>query len=288
MRTDTGGRTRSGAAEGLVPELPSGYRYLGVLGEGGMGFVFKALDEVEGGEVAIKSMRAELREDKHARALFAQEGLLAAALRHPNVVSLRRVAESGGEVYLVFEHVEGVTLADLLHVRGRLSSIEIRQVIEGLCAALCHLHRHGIIHCDVKPSNIMITSRGEVKLMDFGISRRTADDGPALPASDAELGTPQYMAPEQERGEVRPESDVFSAGACLYEMATGKRPFAAWGSSLVRLEGLVDPPSKHNPDLPAALDRLILDCLKPDPDERIRSADELLKRALETLGGGVN
>jgi serine/threonine-protein kinase len=212
--------------------------------------------------------------DAHARSRFLEEARTVAALHHPAIVDIHAIVEDRAGLCLIFERIEGRTLEELLRERGRLSLPEARALLKPVCQGLDFAHRHGVVHRDLKPGNIMVTSAGQVKLMDFGISRheRLLAD-PLTPAEHATAhGTPYYMAPEQERGEVRRESDVFSLGACLYEMVTGKRPYPAPYALNNKIMRDYLRPSQVIPTLPAELDTLMDFALHPDPQQRVRSA----------------
>ena len=253
------------------------------IGLGGMGVVYEGFDKALHRKVAIKAVRDELKRDEDARRRFLSEARTVAALHHPGIVDIHAIVEDGADVYLVFEFVEGRTLADILAERGRLSLREAKAIVGQVCRALDFAHRRGVVHRDLKPANIMVAADGTVKLMDFGISRPADALAPGSTALQAEsrTGTPDYMAPEQRFGAVRPESDVFSLGACLYEMTTGRRPFPA-GQAIPA--GQFTKASALQDDLPAALDVFFEAALHPDPERRIRSARDfwaLLERVKE-------
>jgi tetratricopeptide (TPR) repeat protein len=259
-----------------LPALGDGYVLGRELGTGGMGLVYEAFDKALERPVAVKVLRPELGVDTVARERFLQEARMVAALRHPAIVDIHAVVEDKAGLCLIFERIEGRTLEQILTERGRLSLSEARALLKPVCQGLDFAHRHGVVHRDLKPGNIMVTSAGQVKLMDFGISRpeRVVRD-PLTPAEHATAhGTPYYMAPEQERGEVRRESDVFSLGACLYEMVTGQRPYPAPFSLGAKASREYIRASIVNPALPHELDELLDWALHPDPSQRVRSAGD--------------
>ena len=263
-----------GAPAPVLPDLGAGYELRGQIGTGGMGVVYEALDKALMRTVAVKVMRPELTADAQARQRFLEEARTVAGLHHPAIVDIHAIVEDRAGLCMIFERIEGRTLEELLRERGRLSLPEARALLKPVCQGLDFAHRHGVVHRDLKPGNIMITSTGDVKLMDFGISRheRVAPD-PLTPAEHATAhGTPYYMAPEQERGEVRRESDVFSLGACLYEMVTGKRPYPAPFAHNQKVMQEYLRPTQLVPTLPIELDRLMDFALQPDPAQRVRSA----------------
>ena len=248
------------------------------LGEGGMGVVYEARDRALDRRVAIKRMREEIRSDPTERRRFIQEARAVAALNHPNVVSLYSILERDNDLYLIFEHVRGRTLADALR-RGSLPFVEARRLMAAICAAVEHAHRQKIIHRDLKPSNIMISDEGVVKVMDFGVARQAKDVMTKKMLTNTIVGTPPYMAPEQEQGLVRPESDVFALGVILFEMLTGELPFAGLGAGMLlnKMNGkheLVSAKARH--PMPPGLDAVVARALAADPDRRFRSPAELM------------
>ncbi|MBI3548880.1 MAG: protein kinase [Elusimicrobia bacterium] len=251
------------------PSILGHYKIVRKIAHGGMGVVYEALDQSLNRKVAIKKMRDEFKLSAPERKRFIQEARIVAALHHPNIVDIHTVLERGDDLFLVFEHVDGRTLAEILKEDGPLPLEETRRIMRGVVEALEYAHRHGVIHRDLKPSNIMLTEERQAKVMDFGIARLSK--APAAEADTSVVGTPQYMSPEAERGVVRPESDVYGLGACLYEMLTAKRAFG--GSDPSPHKMALDYPrlAKLRPDLPPALDALILKALNPDPDQRPRS-----------------
>ena len=252
------------------------------IGQGGMGVVYEACDRALKRTVAIKMLRPELQKDAFERDHFLQEARTVAALHHPAIVEIHSIVEDPAGLYLVFEFVDGKTVENLIAKRRRLGLREIKAILGPVCQALEYAHARGVVHRDLKPSNIMITTEGLVKVMDFGIARQAKDClnkicGPVTTGA----GTPHYMAPEQENGEVRRQSDVFSLGVCLYEMATGQRPYSSPAIMPLKLERRYAKPSSIVTSLPADFDALIDGALHPEPDHRIHSAKnfwELLSR----------
>ncbi len=261
------------------------YQVVKEIGLGGMGVVYEALDRSLERRVAVKKMRDEIRLDPADRARFVNEARLVAQLHHPNIVDIYAIVEDEGEVYLVFEFVEGRTLQDALKSGGPMDLPKARRVLGEMAAAVAHAHEKGIIHRDLKPSNAMLTPEGRVKVMDFGVARQAKD---ALTRhsmmTNTVVGTPPYMAPEQEQGTVRRESDVYALGVCLYEMVTGQLPFTGSGAAMLlnKLNGKLIPPSRRSPGLPAGLDEVVARALAPDPDKRYRTPAELMA-ALDAL-----
>ena len=251
------------------------------LGKGGMGVVYAAVDRALGRKVAIKMLSDESQLDLKAKEQFLAEARTVAALHHPNIVDIHSIMSDEKGLYLVFEFISGKTVEDRLARQGRLSLAEVKTLLKPVCAALEFAHQRHVVHRDLKPSNIMITDEGVVKVMDFGISRRimeniqaAAGGGRDYEVTNSVVGTPYYMAPEQEYGIVRPESDIYSLGTCLYEMVTGTRPYPPPASYAQKLAANYEAASVREPSLPLSLDMLIAGALHPDPEKRIRSATD--------------
>ncbi len=267
-----------------LPDLGEAYLLGAELGVGGMGLVFDAFDKALQRPVAVKVLRPELLREAGARDRFLEEARTVAALHHPAIVDIHAIVETKAGLCLIFEKIEGRTLEELLRQRGRLPLSEARALLRPVCEGLEFAHRRGVVHRDLKPGNVMITAGGQVKLMDFGISRHERGGRSTLTTGQRATarGTPYYMAPEQEYGEVRRESDLFSLGAMLYEMVTGQRPFPAPHSLDQKLSRRYVKPSTLVPGLPGTFDGLIDWALQPDPHERVRTAADFLA-ALERV-----
>src|SRR5687767_1355287 len=201
------------------------YRIIGRLGKGAMGVVYRAVDDVMGRPVAIKVMMADLEEDPETSARFYREAQVAGQLAHRNVITIFDMGDDGGRPFIVMELIDGYSLADYLK-RPETAALEVRvelmrQLGDGLHAA----HQRSVYHRDVKPGNLLVRSDGVLKILDFGIARLASSN---MTASGLIVGTPDYMSPEQARGqEVDQRSDIFSAGAVCYFILTGRNPFAA-------------------------------------------------------------
>ncbi len=248
------------------------------IGSGGMGVVYEATDRSLGRRVAIKRMRDEIRCDPIERQHFVAEARTVAALHHPNIVDIYSIVEEGPEVYLVFEFVDGQTIAQRLKDKGPFSFDEALRVLRGAAAAVDYAHGKKVIHRDLKNSNLMLTAQGQVKVMDFGVARQAQEALTRTAYTNTVVGTPPYMAPEQEQGTVRPESDVFSLAVCFYEMLTGGLPFEGVGAGMLlnKINGKHVPPSHRVPSLPAGLDRVFAKAFVPEAGVRYRTAAELL------------
>ncbi len=260
------------------------YQLVKEIGLGGMGVVYEATDRSLERRVAVKKMRDEIRLEPQDRQRFVNEARLVAQLHHPTIVDIYGIVEDGMDVYLVFEYVEGRTLQDVLKSDGAMDLPRARDVIKEMADAVEHAHARGIIHRDLKPSNVMITPEKRVKVMDFGVARQAKDALTRLSMTNTIVGTPPYMAPEQEQGTVRKESDVYALGVCLYEMTTGFLPFTGSGAAMLlnKLNGKLIPATQRVPSLPAAFDAVVAKALAPDPDKRYRTPSELVA-ALDAL-----
>ena len=270
-------------------QMLSRYRLLAKIGEGGMGVVWKALDTSLDREVALKLLPDELSQDAERLARLESEARIIAALNHPNIVTLHSIEEAEGRRFLTLELVEGRPLAELIPSRG-FALPEFARIAHAVVEALSAAHRRGITHRDIKPRNIMV-SKDSVKVLDFGLAQSPKAPSPTaapeksdLPTrtqagDDRVVGTLAYMSPECVEGlPVDVRSDLFSLGAVLYEMATGRRPFeggsaAALISSILRDAPV--PPTRLNEAYPARLDRIVARCLEKDPKYRWQTAQSV-------------
>ena len=269
-------------------EIFGHYRLLGRLGEGGMGVVHHARDERLGREVALKLLPPGLAGDERARARLVAEARAASALNHPHVLTIYEVGEEGGRVYIAMEYVPGRPLAELIPAGGLPAETVVRYGAQ-IADALAHAHERGVVHRDVKPSNVLVTPEGRVKVLDFGLAKhRPADapQGPSLTEAETIVGTPEYLAPEVLRGEAADaRSDLWSLGVLLHRMAAGSAPFR--GASVYELSAAIlnEAPAPLPARVPAGLSAVIARCLTRDPAQRWRSAAEV-RAALEALGAG--
>jgi tetratricopeptide (TPR) repeat protein len=280
----TASMSRRGAPRGRDESLPatiSGvYQVRRKIGIGGMGVVYEAFDSRLERKVAIKKMREEIRSDPRESARFLQEARMVAALHHPNIVEIHAIVEEGSDLYLVFEHVDGRTVHELLSERKRLPMPEAMRILHGCCAALDYAHKKGVIHRDLKPSNVMLDKENTVKVMDFGVARQAKDSITRLSMTNTVVGTPPYMAPEQEQGAVCKESDVFALGVLLYEMVTGQLPFAGVGAGMLlgKMNKTYVQASRMAPGLPPGFDEAMGEALEPDPVKRLHTAADFYRR----------
>ncbi len=272
-----GDTAQPASVNGLVPGLIRGqYEISRQIGMGGMGMVFAGTDRSLGRPVAIKKMREELRINPAERARFVIEAKTVAALHHPNIVDIYAIAEDGDDVYLIFEYVGGKTVHELVQQAGRLPIADAARVVRAAADALGYAHSKGVIHRDMKPSNMMLGPDGRVKVMDFGIARMAKDSMTRYSMTNTVVGTPPYMAPEQEQGHVRKESDVYALAVCAYEMLTGKLPFIGIGAGMLmnKINMSYVAPSRAIAGLPDALDEVFVKAFQADPDKRYRTPKE--------------
>src|SRR5512144_1170466 len=241
-----------------------------ILGFGGMSEVHLARDVRLHRDVAVKVLRADLARDPSFYLRFRREAQNAASLNHPAIVAVYDTGEergSSGETlpYIVMEFVNGRTLKEVLAVEGRLMPRRALEITADICAALEFSHRHGIIHRDVKPGNVMLTQTGQVKVMDFGIARALASGATTMTQTSAVIGTAQYLSPEQARGEaVDARSDVYATGCVLYELITGHPPFVGDNPVSVAYQHVREdprPPSQSNRDVSPPVDAVVLKAL---------------------------
>jgi beta-lactam-binding protein with PASTA domain/tRNA A-37 threonylcarbamoyl transferase component Bud32 len=283
---------RNGAGM-TIPRLLSDRYELGeTLGYGGMSEVHRGRDMRLDRDVAVKVLRADLARDPQFQHRFRREAQNAAALNHPAIVAVydtgETVSDYGPLPYIVMEYVEGRTLRDIVKTEGPMDEQRAMETMADICAALDFSHRNGIIHRDVKPANVMINNAGAVKVMDFGIARALAD-GQGVTQTAAVVGTAQYLSPEQARGElVDARSDVYAAGCVLYELITGEPPFTGDSPVAVAYQHVREdpiPPSRQNPDVPAALDAVVLKAMSKNPANRYQSAAEMRTDLVRVLSG---
>ncbi len=258
----------------IVGTRKGDYEILALLGVGGMGQVYKVRNVLSDRIEAMKVLLPNLADQKMLADRFIREIKVLAGLHHPNIAELRTALTIDNQLVMIMEFVEGSTLAARIQ-EGGLPYGRALGYIQQVLSALSYAHSQRIIHRDIKPANMMLTPKGLVKLMDFGIARQDGDV--AITSTNSTVGSIAYMSPEQVKGEpVDPRSDLYSVGVSLYELITGQRPFVGdTGFSIMRahLETMPKPPIELRPDLPAAISDLILMAVAKDPAKRFQSAD---------------
>ncbi len=271
------------------PRVYSGrYEITHLVARGGMAQVYRAVDRQLDRPVALKVLFPELSVDKTFVERFRREAQAAANLSHPNIVPVFDWGEDDGSYFIVMEYVDGRALSAVLKDPEPLPPRQIANIGAGVAAALAFAHRHGVIHRDVKPGNVLITPEGEVKVTDFGIARAVNTEE-SLTQTGAVMGTAAYFSPEQAEGKgVDARSDIYSLGVVLYEMAVGKPPFTgdspvAVASKHVRDQPIL--PRVANPAVPTALNAIIMKAMAKNPDDRYGSAEELRADLLRFADG---
>src|SRR5215470_4105509 len=270
------------------------YQVGDLLGYGGMAEVHRGRDLRLGRDVAIKMLRTDLARDRTFQERFRREAQNAASLNHPAIVAVYDTGEERaptGETipFIVMEFVNGRTLKEVLAQEGQIPPRRALEIVADICAALEFSHRHGIIHRDIKPGNVMLTQTGQVKVMDFGIARALASGATTMTQTSAVIGTAQYLSPEQARGEsVDARSDVYATGCVLYELLCGHPPFVGDSPVSVAYQHVREEPkapSLSNRDVTPAIDAIVLKALAKNPVNRYQSAGEMRADLLRAAAG---
>lgn len=276
-------------AEPMAHRLAGRYEVRSLIGRGGMAEVHLGFDTRLSRVVAIKMLRRDLAQDSIFQARFRREAQSAASLNHPNIVA---VYDTGEEIiedavgrsiavpYIVMEYVEGHTVKDLISDGTAVPINEAVEIVSGVLSALDYSHANHLVHRDIKPGNIMLTSDGKIKVMDFGIARALTDSQATMTQTNAVVGTAQYLSPEQARGEtVDARSDLYSTGVVLFELLTGRPPFkgdSAVAVAYQHVEQIPPTPSSILSDIPDSLDRVVLKALAKNREDRYPSAAAML------------
>lgn len=260
-------------------KLGGRYEIVSRVGGGGMAIVYKARDVLLNRHVAIKVLNESLSNDSEFIRRFSREAQAAASLSHPNVVNVYDVGRDGYAHYIVMELVEGPTLKEYIQDNGPLSTEEASAVAVQICEGLAHAHDNQIVHRDIKPHNILLGSKGRVKVTDFGIARAASSS--TITQKGSVMGSVHYFSPEQARGgAIGEKSDIYSLGVVLYEMITGELPFdgdSAISIALKHLQDPVDNPQRYNKELDEAFVGIVLKALEKDPVERFSSARAMMQ-----------
>ncbi|MGH9729572.1 MAG: protein kinase domain-containing protein [Candidatus Acidiferrales bacterium] len=261
-------------------ELGERYRIEALLGQGGMGRVYKAYDKELDRAIALKVLQPELTTDPNAMQRFKQELLLASRISHRHILRIHDLGEANGVKFISMAYVEGKDLHHLLHEEGKLPTARAQKIAEQLCEALDAAHSEGVVHRDLKPQNILMGKDDHVYISDFGLAKSLESSASGMTRTGQFLGTPRYMAPEQvEAKPVDHRTDLYAFGLILYEMVTGQDAFKGDSTLQImyrRVKEKAPNPKQFNPELPDSLSRVILRCLERDPARRYQSAKEIL------------
>lgn len=251
------------------------YELLELIGGGGMADVYKAQDKLLDRAVAVKILHQQYANDAEFVEKFRREATAAAKLAHPNIVNIYDVGEDGGSQYIVMEYVSGPTLKEVIQQKGCLEPIEAVRIAKEIASALESAHRNNLVHCDIKPHNILVMPDGHIKVTDFGIAR--AVSASTMTYSGSVMGSVHYFSPEQAKGTViTTKSDVYSLGVVLYEMLTGQLPFNGETSVSIALKHLQEEPvpiRQLNPSIPPVLEAIVQKAMSKDPADRPSSTE---------------
>jgi serine/threonine protein kinase len=283
-------RTRESSLSELIGKDLGPYHILEQISSGGMSTVYKAYHAALDRYVAVKVLSEQMSLDSEIRQRFQQEVKVTAKLEHAHILPIYDYGHTESRLYLVVRYVDSGTLKDRLS-EGKLDLSEVQRILHQVGEALAYAHHMGVVHRDVKPSNVLLDAQGDCFLTDFGLAR-IMEASTHLTATGVGMGTPAYMSPEQGKGEhVDTRSDIYSLGVMLYEMTTGQVPYQASTPVAVMLKHItepVPPPSSVNPDLPDELENVILKATAKEPEERFQTVEEMLgalDAALDKLSG---
>ncbi|MBR5496251.1 MAG: Stk1 family PASTA domain-containing Ser/Thr kinase [Oscillospiraceae bacterium] len=260
-------------------KLDGRYEITELIGIGGMANVYKATDVTDKSQVAVKILKEEFMTSDELVRSFRNESKAIALLDHPNIVKVKDVNFGDRIQYIVMEHIEGITLKECIERKGKLGWKETVHFVSQVLHALKHAHEKGIVHRDIKPQNIMLLQNGQIKVMDFGIARFSRDAAKTI--ADKAIGSVHYISPEQARGAISDQkSDIYSVGVMLFEMLTGKLPFESENLvsvAIMQMQKQATPPRQINPDIPEALESIVIKAMQKDPDNRYQSASQMLE-----------
>lgn len=271
--------------------LSGRYEVLKRVGSGGMADVYMAKDHKLNRNVAVKVLKSEYVEDEKFLKKFETEAQAVARLSHPNIVNIYDVGMEDGINYIVMELAEGITLKEYIRKKGYLSPKETVEISTQIASAISHAHKNHIIHRDIKPQNILVSDTGIIKVTDFGIAKATSSN--TVTSTATAMGSVHYISPEQAKGRFCDEkSDIYSLGITMYEMVTGHVPFDHENGvtiALMHLQNEITPPSQIRDGIPDSLEKIILKCTMKKPEERYKTADDLiadLRLVFEDTSGG--
>ena len=267
-------------------DVVEGYRVEEEVGRGGMGRVYRAIHEITDQEVALKMLLPKLVGDPRLRARFVNEAKVLAQMSHPNLVPLLGYIEARGGVFIVMPFIRGITLERMLARQGRLALGVAESLFVQIADGLSAIHAHGVLHRDLKPGNIIITSDGTVLITDFGIARSLGSK--KLTVTGMVVGTAEYLSPEQASGTSRDDlrSDIYSLGVLLYEMVCGQVPFRHSNAAQILLRHVQSPPPPPRtirPDLPKPLEDVLLKALSKKPEDRFATVEIFLDAAISAF-----
>ena len=262
----------------VLPLLNNRYKLMQSIGRGGMAHVYSGYDLTLDRPVAVKILKEDLSADPAFRDRFHQEAKAAANLSHPGIVTVHDFGLDQGRLFIVMEHIPGVDLKTMIVQKGRLPLDEAIPLIIQACSGIGYAHRAGLVHCDIKPQNMLVTPDKRLKVTDFGIARALASISPDE-RNEEIWGSPQYFSPEQASGSApQPASDVYSIGVVMYELLTGQPPFyaeTAQDYADMHLHAIPVNPAMLNDEIPPELDAIIMKVLSKEPVRRYRTADQL-------------
>lgn len=267
----------------LIGQVIDNYKILEVIGRGGMGVVFKAMDMNLEKIVALKMIDPFLARDENFLKRFKMEAKALAKLENRNIVAVYALRETSMGLFMVMEYVRAKTVSEIMRENGKYSAKETLSVTNQLLNAINHAHSVGVIHRDIKPNNILLCEDGTVKVMDFGLAKVAQEHGSQMTATQAAAGTLYYMSPEQIKGlkNVDARSDIYSIGMSVYEMLAGRVPFdkseSEYAIQKQIIEGKIPPPTRYNPLIPKQLNKFIMKSIDKDADKRYQNVAEMIK-----------